>query len=444
MIILRKYARWFLIGYSFTRTLISNPINESLHAMCNVYITVTSTFIKTNYSISSTLSEIFRYYDEKLQKAKREILSKGEQYLLNADIEKLVDYYSKKDNLPLVEKDERREIDYEHESSPTPSGILKLTIWYPRIPYDNITEVLNRKSTTYFPSKYLLNYQKGCITSQVEIRIEGEGQENRINREIQLIEEIIDQKNSDVNFNNDKYSRQLTQFLTQYQEKIKRNTALIDGIIKKIPYKIRRKSNVKAEPLNITVRKSIEPIYPKIEQPSEPYLEAEKVDAIVEIIKNAGKGFEVTPHVFCLLYEEQLRDIILGFLNAIFILGATGESFVKQRHTDIHIIVEKGSLLTAECKKWDGPRLYGKTIDQLFQYLTWRQNYGIIITFSTRTNFSKVIQKAITSTVKHNTIQNSEIREIEPGHFVTNHKFPEDEAKRVIIHHLLFNLYSIN
>lgn len=105
-------------------------------------------------------------------------------------------------------------------------------------------------------------------------------------------------------------------------------------------------------------------------------------------------------------------------------------------------VINNGSLLTAECKKWNGPKLYSDTIDQLFDYLIWRQNYGIIITFADRVKFSDIVARAKEVSLEHSTILNKNIETIENSHFITENKFPEDPAKTVTIHHLLFNLYS--
>jgi len=394
------------------------------------------------------MSDINDYYRQKIQNARKEILSKGDHYILKVEPEELVDYYYNKDALPLIEKDESRKINIEQESRlrKTPSGFpvgrsLILTIKYPIISRDKITEVLKRKSQTYFPNRYQLDYDNGFIISKISIPIEGTGQEKRVEGDIRQIEHIIKQKNDNVFSQNKSYKLNLKQFIEQQKNRVKKDTELIDGLLKKIPYSIKRKDEIKVEPLDIKVRKTIEPIYPIVEKPSEPYLERHKVDSVIEIIKNAGKGFEVTPHVYTSLNEEDLRDIILGFLNAIFALGATGESFVKKGKTDIHIIINDGSLLTAECKKWDGQKLYSDTIDQLFDYLIWRQNYGILITFSDRAKFSEIVAKAKEKSLEHPTILKKKIDTIETSHFITEHRFPEDSAKTVIIHHLLFNLY---
>lgn len=298
------------------------------------------------------------------------------------------------------------------------------------------------KSNPFSHDEYSLSYEDTWIICEIDIPVEGGGQEKRIEGKIKSIEHIIAQKNNNVISGNQSYKTQLKQFLEQHKNRVKKDTEFVENIVKKIPYPIKRKDEINASPIDIKVKKEIRPIYPKASERSDPYLEVEKVNSVIEIIKNAGRGFEVTPYVYNLLIEEHLRDIILGFLNAIFTLGATGESFVKKGKTDIHIVIEKGSLLTAECKKWDGSKLYSETINQLFNYLIWRQNFGILITFSDRADFSDVVAKAKETTLSHGTIKNRQIRDVDESHFITEHQFPEDSAKEVTIHHLLFNLHS--
>lgn len=395
------------------------------------------------------MSSINDYYRQKIRAARNEIISKGDDFILKVKPSELIEYYFRKDSLPIIEKDSQREIEYEQKSPmrSTMGGFvagrrLIVTIKYPIIPHERIIEVLKRQSSTYYPNRYSLVYENGCIISQIELQIEGSGQEKRFEREIKTIKEILEQKNNDVTKQNQSFKFSLKQFVEEYQNRVKKDVDLLESIIKKIPYSIKRKEKISASPIDLKFKKTIRPIYPKAENHPEPYLERDKVDSVVEIIKNAGKGFEITPHVYNLLKEEYLRDIILGFLNAIFTLGATGESFVKKGKTDIHIVIGEGSLLTAECKKWDGLKLYSETIDQLFDYLIWRQNFGIIITFSKRLNFSEIVSKAKEVTIEHPTIRSKKIKDIGESHFITQHNFPDDAKKTVTLHHLLFNLYS--
>ena len=74
--------------------------------------------------------------------------------------------------------------------------------------------------------------------------------------------------------------------------------------------------------------------------------------------------------------------------------AATGEAFSKSGKTDILLRVRDGVVLVAECKFWHGAKKYGETIDQLFGYLTWRQTYGIVITFSKNKGLTGVAEAA--------------------------------------------------
>jgi hypothetical protein len=162
---------------------------------------------------------------------------------------------------------------------------------------------------------------------------------------------------------------------------------------------------------------------------------------VISLIDSAGRQFEITPSSYAKLTEMNLRDIILGYLNIVFESGATGETFSKRGKTDIYLVIPKGGILVAECKYWDGAKAYQDTIDQLFRYLTWRQNYGIIITFSKNANFSNVLgetEQAVTSHPGYKT----GFRKVSESHFESQHLHPEAPRIRMVeIHHLFYNLF---
>lgn len=170
-------------------------------------------------------------------------------------------------------------------------------------------------------------------------------------------------------------------------------------------------------------------------------IERARVLEVIEVIRKAGQMFEVAPAVFSKLKEEDLRFIILSVLNAIFESGATGETFSKGSNTDIHLVIPQGGILIAECKFWPGQKKYRDAIDQLFGYLTWRHNYGIMITFSKNKDFSNVLQRASGAIRSHSTYL-SGFQQLSRTHFQSLHTFPEDRGKIVEIHHLFFSLYT--
>ena len=131
----------------------------------------------------------------------------------------------------------------------------------------------------------------------------------------------------------------------------------------------------------------------------------------------------------------------MSALNGIFEGDATGETFVKKGKTDIHLKIEKGEILIFECKNWGGEKIYLKTIDQLIGYVTWRQNYGVIIMFNKKKGFSKILDQ-IPATIQKHSCYKGRYKKISDAHFVSEHSLPEDAGKIIKIHHLIYNIYS--
>jgi hypothetical protein len=129
-------------------------------------------------------------------------------------------------------------------------------------------------------------------------------------------------------------------------------------------------------------------------------------------------------------------------LNSIFEGSASGETFSKIGKTDIYLNVSKGQIMIFECKFWHGQKAYESSMNQLFDYLTWRENFGIIITFNRdNMNFSDIIETAKTATCIHRTYVAKSLNPIEKTHFSSLHKFPQDDKKKVEIHHLFFSIF---
>ena len=63
------------------------------------------------------------------------------------------------------------------------------------------------------------------------------------------------------------------------------------------------------------------------------------------LLDQSGKGFETTPRTYGKLEEEELRNVLLGHLNAVFLADeATGETFSKRGKTDIFLRVSGGAV----------------------------------------------------------------------------------------------------
>lgn len=165
------------------------------------------------------------------------------------------------------------------------------------------------------------------------------------------------------------------------------------------------------------------------------------VAEVVDLLNKAGRSFEKTPIVYSKLAEEEIRDLLLGSLNTFFEGRATGETYSKMGKTDIRLILATDDILIVECKIWNGEKYLHDGIDQLFQYLTWRENFGIIIMFCKLKSFTEIVEKAKAVVRTHASYVNSSLTIQGPSDFSALHTFPGDARKKVLVRYLLFNLY---
>jgi hypothetical protein len=108
------------------------------------------------------------------------------------------------------------------------------------------------------------------------------------------------------------------------------------------------------------------------------------------------------PSVYINKKEEDLRDHILMTLDPNFEYGtASGETFNKTGKTDIQLRYDSSVVFIAECKFWSGTKNYLTTIDQLLGYLTWRDNKASVIIFVKQKDFTSILIKIETETIKH-------------------------------------------
>ena len=125
------------------------------------------------------------------------------------------------------------------------------------------------------------------------------------------------------------------------------------------------------------------------------------VERILECINRAGKRFEDLPATYNQFGEEGLRDNILLALSGISDISAYGEVFNKVGKTDILAFENGEKKFIAECKFWRGEKVFIGAINQLLNYLTWRDNNVAVIIFVDNVDFVRVIDIAISSIQQH-------------------------------------------
>lgn len=199
-------------------------------------------------------------------------------------------------------------------------------------------------------------------------------------------------------------------------------------------------------PVNVAVKKSVEMLRQLPSQkptPGEAFVNPDAVREIVTLIDQTGKNFEIAPATYNKLGEEDLRNIIVATLNAVFESNiATGETFSRLGKTDIRLNVPAGDVLIAECKVWGGQSEYGsKNIKQLFGYLTHRHSIGMLITFVRTKGLAEIVDRAAEATMAHPSYRSNHKMKA-PTHFVSVHEHPTNSALNVEVHHLFFHLYA--
>lgn len=114
----------------------------------------------------------------------------------------------------------------------------------------------------------------------------------------------------------------------------------------------------------------------------EPAISDEGFAAILSEIESVTTAVQRLPKTFTPMPEESLRDVLLVVLNNRF-GPATGETFSRRGKTDIFIPWEgdERAVFIGECKWWKGPAAFGKAIEQLLGYLTWRDSRAALIVF---------------------------------------------------------------
>ena len=95
-----------------------------------------------------------------------------------------------------------------------------------------------------------------------------------------------------------------------------------------------------------------------------------------------------------MLGEEDLRAHAVAALKTHG-FSTTAESLNRNGKTDIKVQNDKGEVIfIAECKIWNGEKLFLEAVNQLFGYLNWHNTKAALIIFVENDSFKETIEKA--------------------------------------------------
>ncbi len=404
------------------------------------------------------------YYRNALEKIKLKILSETEATILGTDSDELCDYYIQDYILQPIEFDETRETNWDHQKyiNTIPShqreefyrdgGDLtmeceRVRVEIPISPNKNIDTIVRLQSSTFtFGSSVRIIFHNDKIAFSTETKgyhlsLDEASIAKNIENGINHARTVANQKNNDINQENDSLKSQVQNLIGERKRKLEEDKEKLKSLTSKINIPLRKKDDPTAKKIEINQKPIIKKIKPSPKLPEEYVLDDQKVLDIISYLDNQGKQFEKAPKSYEHLGEENLRDVLLINLNALFEGKATGETFSKKGKTDIYLNIDKGNILVFECKIWKGKDLYKDAIDQLRGYLTWRHNFGIVITFVRNKNFSNVLTES-EKAIKESGSYINGFRKINDTHFTSKHSIEDDDEKTVDIHHLFYNIYA--
>lgn len=359
------------------------------------------------------------YIDSLLKKIEEKIYSYGEDYILNVNEDDFVAYIKSiftvecpklKTEEAGIEKDEKEiEIDPPFRYDHVRKIKKKILIIRYCIPIEGNSELLqyqaNHMSFWIGGGPDRVYWYSSCLYAEFEdyyqnpqnVRSSIDSFQERLLHNLGCLK---DQLETDYNNLLEKHAFKALQ---SYKQQIKGERDYLEAI--KIPLRNKKDTPTTFAIPSPKVREKIKitcPVVKDSRYKPEPTLDWARYQKILNLINDVGKNFERLPSVAGGKQEEDLRDHILLTIDPNFEMGsASGETFNKTGKTDIQIRYDSSVVFIAECKFWTGEKNYLKTIDQLLNYLTWRDSKTAVVIFSKKKDFTNVLSKIREVTPKH-------------------------------------------
>lgn len=404
----------------------------------------------------SRLTELFctghlnDFFESQSQIIENSITSYSIDDLLNTSDEDLLDYFCSNnsfaelildsDNMELTteESTKRRRVDSffsktgREELIDIPAMTLQV-----HIPFLGLPELLR-----YRPSSYSYGTSSPPLSASnneiiIELKFakdEADGLKTEIDRQLSFLKRNIHALNSDI----DRYNTSLRKSIHKMIMERKNWVLKSRNVVEQLDIPIRKRHD---EPVSYPIPVKRKQVAIQTPRPSstkskpEPFIKDVGYEQILDILRDMVTAMERSPRTFSKLKEEEIRDLILVWLNAIFEGQAGGELFNFEGKTDILIRVENKNVFIAECKNWKGPKSLADALDQLLGYATWRDTKIALLIFNRRKNLTDVLNK-IPDVIREHVSFKKEIsrnHETEFGYIVSHRDDPNRELKLTVM-----------
>lgn len=311
------------------------------------------------------------------------------------------------------------------------------------VPFSGEAQLWNRK-----PNVWSLKYPQGEIDSRKNLltlsfrntsNTEPEWYQNELETSLKLIRELISAQSSMLS----QYHSSLPRSVRDSVQHRRQHVEKLHGLASAFNIPMVKKAGM-PEYTPVDVKKKTARALPRVPAAGykpEPAITNELYTEILSNIRHMGATFEGTPQTYSSLGEEGLRDILLASLNGVYQGAAAGEAFRKYGKTDIRIEEETRSAFVGECKLWGGEKVLVAALDQLLDYLTWRDCKAALILFNKAVSGFAGVQETISQALPQHELFIRTSQPGQAGEWRLTFRAKEDEGREVTVHVFCFNLY---
>jgi len=389
----------------------------------------------------------FQIYYQRIADITREILDKEDSdYLLQVDFEEYLDLLVDKIKWEPLLWDEsqmtvesfsikrqgrdkyRRERTYQVEEQ-------RIRLRIPISPHPQRDDYFKFGPSTTRGTEPEWGFEGDILVHEVEATEQG------VQKGIEEIRFWLGNRNIEIEAGNKLLQGQIRSVWEAKRKKLAEKQNTTEDLLQKLNIPLHRDPNAKIKPIEIKPRQLRTVMQkPKPTSRAESVLNRDDVILLVDFIEQYTLQFEITPKSYQKMDEEEIRDLLVGMMNANYPGSTTGETFSKLGKTDISLRVDSGHVLICECKFWSGAKAYGDAIDQLFNYLTWRQNYGVLLHFCKLKDMTIAISEGKRATTEHSSFAPETLHAQSETRFTSRHSHPQDASKLVEVFHLFVDL----
>lgn len=291
------------------------------------------------------------------------------------------------------------------------------------IPFTGNPTILKCVPETYAGSSPLGR----VVGSEIRISIDGVNPEPNLvkvqfDENINLIQQYLGWGREQVNGFNQSLPGLIQDRINQRKQNFAREHKLVEAI----GFRVRSREN-SPQTYTVPVQRKRVPIAKSSPvgkaDPGEPFLDQAAYESILETVASMTRVIELNPKAFATMHEEELRYVLLIPLNIQYEGQATGETFNLGGKTDIIIKVGGKNIFIAECLIWDGPQYFSRKIDQILEYVSWRDTKTAIIVFNRNKEMSRLLAQIPGLVGAH------------PNHIRSVSSYQNETGFRFILHH---------